>query len=498
MEQLTFNIGGAKPRHETLDGKDYLAVPMAMLTEGVHAGSNGPLFYPREELSKTPGVWNMKPLVVYHPTQNGQGVSACTPAVIETRAIGIVMNSLFDNKLRAEAWIDPIKCKKVDERVLNSVNKGEMVEVSTGLFTDNEQVEGEFNGKKYVAIARNYRPDHLAILPDKKGACSIADGAGLLQLNEANHDLLGNDEEVPQESQQELLTYNNRWPAAKRDKLAAADFAGPNQTFPIKTQKDVDSAAKLAGHAKDPDTVKRRIKSIAKRKGLKLPSSWEGTTNASHGQIRTAIAQALQGRVKTAHGVKTEYDDVHDVYSDFFIYANHGPNGTKFYHQGYEMPSSGVNTGDEDPDKKAPLKAKLVGNPKEVQKHYEWRDLSGSFVANELVTEPVINQWEVRQRFIDELKLNGFNTEMEVTMLERMDVDGLALLVQKTHMMAKNGASNFVSSDSAGSSGGGAGTPAGGSMNPSQKMMAQRKARTPQKKRKPLNAIMSPGTTGKY
>lgn len=31
------------------------------------------------------------------------------------------------------------------------------------------------------AVARNHRPDHLAILPDQVGACSLADGAGLIR-----------------------------------------------------------------------------------------------------------------------------------------------------------------------------------------------------------------------------------------------------------------------------------------------------------------------------
>jgi hypothetical protein len=41
-------------------------------------------------------------------------------------------------------------------------------------------------GRQYVGIARNHRPDHLAILPDLKGSCSIADGAGLCR----NHDVV--------------------------------------------------------------------------------------------------------------------------------------------------------------------------------------------------------------------------------------------------------------------------------------------------------------------
>lgn len=182
-------------RFEKLEGRDYMVMPMVMLTEGVHAGSNGPLLYPSAELAKTPAVWNHKPIVVYHPTENGQAISACEPAVISRRKVGIIMNTKYIppsrgnvGKLRAEAWLETNRLKAVDDRVLDAINKGSMVEVSTGLFTDNEQTEGTWNKEHYDCIARNYRPDHLAILPDEVGACSVKDGAGLLR-NAAGADM---------------------------------------------------------------------------------------------------------------------------------------------------------------------------------------------------------------------------------------------------------------------------------------------------------------------
>jgi hypothetical protein len=48
--------------------------------------------------------------------------------------------------------------------------------------------------------------------------------------------------------------------------VPAGDFAGPDGTFPIKTKDDVHDAASLAHHAADPAAVKRKIRSIAKRK----------------------------------------------------------------------------------------------------------------------------------------------------------------------------------------------------------------------------------------
>lgn len=193
LESFTFNVTAPATRHEIMSGKNYIAVPMVMLTEGVHAGSNGPLYYPANELSKTPAVWNHKPVVVYHPTMNGQAISACEPAVISRRCVGLIMNTKYEvgrngqpGKLKAEAWLETNRLKEVDPRVVDALQSKSMMEVSTGLFTDNEQVNGQWKRKPYEAIARNYRPDHLAILPDEKGACSIADGAGLLRNSESS------------------------------------------------------------------------------------------------------------------------------------------------------------------------------------------------------------------------------------------------------------------------------------------------------------------------
>jgi len=171
-------------RHETLQGKNYLVAPMVMLTEGVHNGSNGPLLYKGADCQKAAWAWNMKPVVVYHPVINGSGISAADPAILESQQVGMVLNTVWDGKLRAEAWIDEALATKVDERVLVALEENKMMEVSTGLFTENVQGEGEWEGKPYTAIATNHQPDHLALLPDKIGACSIEDGAGLLQLNE--------------------------------------------------------------------------------------------------------------------------------------------------------------------------------------------------------------------------------------------------------------------------------------------------------------------------
>ena len=172
----------ATTRLDTLEGKQYTVVPMVILTEGVHAGSGGPMLYPKTELNKTPAIWNMKPVVVYHPTMNGEGISACDPVVINSRKVGVMMNTRFeDGKLKSDAWIDVDRANEVDERIMVAVENNEMMELSTGVFVDIDPEEGIHNNERYDGIAVNYRPDHLALLPDQIGACSIADGAGFLR-----------------------------------------------------------------------------------------------------------------------------------------------------------------------------------------------------------------------------------------------------------------------------------------------------------------------------
>jgi len=211
MQRLTFNLSAVGPiRHEMLEGRDHLVVPTVMIVEGVLNGSNGRLYYPGDELEKSPQVWNHRPLVVYHP----KGGTACDPAVLNTRKIGVILNTSYTApKLRTESWIDVAAANRVDRRVIESLESNQTVEVSTGLYTDNEMTSGEYNGKAYDAIARNYRPDHLAILPDLIGACSIKDGAGLLQLNEQGKltlDRIGTAAVMGQLGLRPMLTENER------------------------------------------------------------------------------------------------------------------------------------------------------------------------------------------------------------------------------------------------------------------------------------------------
>lgn len=181
------NLKPAKTKTGTLEGKKHIIAPTVMLTEGVHNGSMGPLYYSKDEIENEAEIWNHMPIVVYHPTKaDGSMTSARQEEIINTRKIGILLNTVgADGKLSTECWIDEEKVKSVDKRVYNALKKGTPMEVSTGLNATVKKTEGIWNNEKYEGIVSNFKPDHLAILPDKIGACSLADGAGLL-VNEEN------------------------------------------------------------------------------------------------------------------------------------------------------------------------------------------------------------------------------------------------------------------------------------------------------------------------
>lgn len=167
-------------RTETHQGRKHLVVPVVMMVEGVHNGSHGPLLHLSEELGKFPASWNGIPISVQHPSEDGVDVSANDPNIVDGQVIGRVYRTRMDKgKLKAEAWLDEDKMQRVAPDALAYIRQGKPLDVSVGVFTDDELIVGDYGGKEYAGIARNHRPDHLALLPGGVGACSWADGCGI-------------------------------------------------------------------------------------------------------------------------------------------------------------------------------------------------------------------------------------------------------------------------------------------------------------------------------
>lgn len=172
------------------NGREYLVAPATSLREQVLSGSRGPLYYPAEETVKSVSSWDGQPLVVYHPTHNGEDISAHDERADIKAFIGEIRGSrhVGNGKLQHKLWFDIENTRNADRNLSPSVQilprllNGRPVALSTGLYTDNEPAQNgsHYNGVPYVGIARNYRPDHIAILPDVRAACDISDGCGVL------------------------------------------------------------------------------------------------------------------------------------------------------------------------------------------------------------------------------------------------------------------------------------------------------------------------------
>lgn len=181
METISANYAASGLRQETLGGRPQLVTPMTMLVSGVLNGSNGPLFYPADEIAKAADAWNHMPLVVDHPQYGGQFISARRPDVLNAIGIGVVLNAQANGgKLVAEAWFDVEATQRVSPAVYTALVRGERLELSTGLRTRNEPApagavynSGSGPARPYTHVARNHKPDHLAVLPDRVGACPL-------------------------------------------------------------------------------------------------------------------------------------------------------------------------------------------------------------------------------------------------------------------------------------------------------------------------------------
>jgi len=193
METYGFKSEGYQIKRRRRRGREQIVVPVVMMVEGVHNGSHGPLLHLAEEFGAFPSSWDGIPVMVNHPQVEGQNVSANSPEVLE-QSVGRVFNThVEDNKLKAEVWLDEERLRVTSPQVLSNIEGGIPLDVSVGVFAEEDQTPGVFNeSEQYVAVSRNPRPDHLALLPGEAGACSWDDGCGI-RVNKSNLRKEGNE-----------------------------------------------------------------------------------------------------------------------------------------------------------------------------------------------------------------------------------------------------------------------------------------------------------------
>jgi hypothetical protein len=186
--QFSGNATTGQVKEITHAGRRYLVSPVVALREGILNDT----YVSEAEFGKFASSWQGRPVPIAHPKADGLPISANTPDIWANDVLGHLWNVAVDGgALKGEIWIDLDKAQMMAGaqgaravQIVNKLRANQPLEVSTGYFCEMEATPGTFNGYAYGGIARNIRPDHLAILPDEIGACSWADGCGTPRINQ--------------------------------------------------------------------------------------------------------------------------------------------------------------------------------------------------------------------------------------------------------------------------------------------------------------------------
>lgn len=170
-----------KPYRTTLGGRKYIVAPVVMINEGVLNGNQGAIYYAPRAVNNRVERWNDIPVTLGHPEDaSGNKISARSPKVSDKYTVGRIFAATFTgNKLKAKAYLDEELMKEKAPGTLRDILRGGQVELSTGLYTSTVNETGDFKGKSYTKRLVSYEPDHLALLPNDRGACSLEDGCGV-------------------------------------------------------------------------------------------------------------------------------------------------------------------------------------------------------------------------------------------------------------------------------------------------------------------------------
>lgn len=182
-QSATLGVNADDVRTEDLLGREHVVAPATLVREMVLKGE----FLPFEEIEATQLAWNAKPGTISHPTnQEGDFVPASHPDQIESHQAGQlfgVETTSTSRSLDGEIWIDRERSAAVADGLdrddpAELLLEGETVEVSVGYWYQRFDADGEFEGDEFDAVQVGIQPDHLALLPNAEGECSIEDGCG--------------------------------------------------------------------------------------------------------------------------------------------------------------------------------------------------------------------------------------------------------------------------------------------------------------------------------
>jgi hypothetical protein len=185
---LSFNLKQSNypdVEEKTFVGESYYVLPVTMMVAGAYYPdiashtSKTALFFGAHEIKKSLLSWAGKPASRNHPDR---GMSLAYPDVFDKHWVGFVFGATYNEEqeqLKAELWLN----KSRSSDIVDKVKSGDSVEVSIGAYGDIVKSSGEANGVEYSYEVLNLAADHLAILPEDRGACSWEDGCGIRAID---------------------------------------------------------------------------------------------------------------------------------------------------------------------------------------------------------------------------------------------------------------------------------------------------------------------------
>jgi sulfur carrier protein ThiS len=195
--------------HVEIEGKDYIKLPVVFLKEGILEGSAGALLHKADIFKDYAEKFNKIPLTYMHPSLNNEYVSVKDNS---TDILGFLDNVSYNEQKRALegfAYIDKDLLQNKYVHLHDLINKNYNIEVSVGIYSEIENIEGVYNDKKYIGIVQNYEPDHLAILGELTGACSYKAGCGIRNNQQLANNINNNNNKKMEEMEEEKkLTLN--------------------------------------------------------------------------------------------------------------------------------------------------------------------------------------------------------------------------------------------------------------------------------------------------
>lgn len=168
---------------EMVNGREHFVIPVVALMEGVihPVNAESPEFVPWSTIEMMAASFDGKPVTLGHPAQNGKQCSAKVPGIMDSHGMGFIRNPRAvkeTKRLLMDALVDKQKSKQLHPDMHQALLEEKIIEVSVGAFVFTDDNAGEHNGRRYNAKWMSGTGDHLAFLPGKRGACSVAMGCG--------------------------------------------------------------------------------------------------------------------------------------------------------------------------------------------------------------------------------------------------------------------------------------------------------------------------------